>query len=129
MKAIEIFIIFSAIGTFHFQLFDFHFKKFQNFDFDVTSAMTTVSVGMTNLFIYCYFGKLATDTYKKMSDCVFEMNWPELPNDLQKYIILMVRNMQKPLYYHGFGIVNLDLETFTKVRNSFFQLNVTKKWN
>lgn len=50
-----------------------------------------------------------------MSDCVFEMNWPELPNGLQKYIILMIENMQKPLYYHGFGIVNLDLETFAKV--------------
>lgn len=93
----------------------FRFKKFQHFDFDVSSALSTVSVGMTNLLVYCYFGKMTTDSYRKMSDCVFEMNWPELPNQLQKFIILMIENMQRPLYYHGFGIVNLDLETFAKV--------------
>ena len=61
---------------------------------------------------------MATDSYKQMSDSVFEMNWPELPNSSQKFIILMIENMQKPLYYHGFGIVNLDLETFAKVKHS-----------
>lgn len=62
-----------------------------------------------------------------MADKVFEMNWQELPNGLQKYFILMIANMQKPIYYFAGGIVVLDLYTFTNVRcnsskNAFFRV-------
>lgn len=50
-----------------------------------------------------------------MADCVYEMNWQKLPLQLQKYIIVMIENMQKPLYYHGFNIIKLELNTFIKV--------------
>lgn len=36
-------------------------QQFQHHDIDLTSAVTTVSIGMTNLLIYCYFGKLASE--------------------------------------------------------------------
>lgn len=54
-------------------------------------------------------------SFKKMADNVFEMNWQDLPIELQKYFILMIANMQKPLYYYGGGIVILDLNTFINV--------------
>lgn len=36
-------------------------QQFQHHDIDLTSAVTTVSIGMTNLLIYCYFVKLASE--------------------------------------------------------------------
>lgn len=86
-------------------------------------AMTTGLVGIANLFIYCYLGKLSTESYAKMADCVYNII------GLQKHYILMIANMQKPLYYHGFGVIYLELETFTRVslrfqrRPQFFYLN------
>lgn len=68
------------------------------------------------LFTYCYFGKVATDSFQNMADCIYEMNWHELPIEQQKYFILMIANTQKPLYYHGFN-VTLNLETFCQVSN------------
>lgn len=50
-----------------------------------------------------------------MTDEVFEMKWHELPVGLQKYFILIIANMQKPIYYFGGGIVILDLNTFVNV--------------
>lgn len=79
------------------------------------SVLLTTSVGTSTLFLYCYFGKLTTESYQKMCDCVFEMNWRDQPNKLQKYIILMIQNMQTPIYYHGFEVAKLDLRTFIKV--------------
>lgn len=96
-------------------------QQFQQHSIDVILAMTTASVTVTNLLIYCFFGKLATESFAKMSDCVYNMDWHELPIGLQKYLILMIANMQKPLYFHGFGVINLNLETFTKVRITHFQ--------
>lgn len=58
---------------------------------------------------------MATDSYRRMSDRVFTMNWQELSVDLQKNVIVMIANMQRPLFYHGSGIVEMDLNTFINV--------------
>lgn len=61
---------------------------------------------------------MTTDCYGKMADCLFESNWQGLPVDLQRSLILMIKQSQKPLYYHGFGIAILDLVTFRDVSSS-----------
>lgn len=76
----------------------------------------TMVEGVFDIYLYCYFGKLATDSYMKMADCLYQSNWHILPIELQKYMILMINNMQQPLHYYGFGISLLNLETFIKVR-------------
>lgn len=43
----------------------------------------------------------------------------ELPPKLQKNFALMIGNMQQPLYYDGFGIALLNMETFGKVSNFY----------
>lgn len=89
----------------------------KHLDFDIVLTLMAVIVGITDLLLYCYFGKLATESHVRLADCIFESNWQDLPIDLRKYMILMIVNMQKPHHYHGFGIANLDLETFRKVRH------------
>lgn len=76
----------------------------------------------SNLLIYCYLGKLASESYEKMSDCVYNIKWYKLAAGLQKYFILMIANMEIPIYYHGFGVVDLHLETFSKVSWNPFRI-------
>lgn len=91
------------------------FQQLQDPDFTICSISIAVSSQLAIAFVFCYFGKLATDSFQCMSDCVFYMNWHELPIALQKYVIIMIANMQKPLHYHGSGIVIMDLNTFINV--------------
>lgn len=73
---------------------------------------------------------MATESCIEMADLLFESNWQCLPIQMQKYFILMINNVQKPLYYNGYGIIILNLETFTKVRLSvhpLHPLNLTNK--
>lgn len=78
--------------------------------------LVALSFGMIVLFFYCYFGKVATNSFGDISDCIYyELNWQKLSLALRKYIILMLTNMQRPIYYHGFHVVTLDLNTFTRV--------------
>lgn len=74
-----------------------------------------VCVGVSNLFLHCFCGKLATESYEDMVDTLYESKWHELPIPLQKYYILMIGNAQRPVYYHGFGVAILNMETFTSV--------------
>lgn len=76
---------------------------------------TAMLSGISNLFIYCFFGKLATESFNQMANSLFQSDWFNLPIELQKYYIIIIGNAQQSLFYHGFKIVFLDLETFTKV--------------
>lgn len=83
---------------------------------------------MLVLFPYCYFGQLAGDSFQKMSDCVFELKWHEFPINSQKYVVLMITNMQKPIYYHGFHVTVMDLNTFLNVSRGLIQINTFNKF-
>ena len=67
------------------------------------------------MFPYCYFGKMATESFLNMSECLYDLNWPDLPLEYKKYIILMMTNMNRDLFYHGFNIVFLDSITYIRV--------------
>lgn len=67
------------------------------------------------IFVFCYFGEQANENMGNIAECLWnDMDWQKLPVHLQKYLILMVANMQKPHFYHGY-IVNLDLNRFLRV--------------
>lgn len=101
-------------------------------DLSITMVLPTATITAVTLFFYCYFAVSATNSFLRMADCLYECNWYEVPVDLQKAFIVMIQNIHQPIYYHGFGIVFLNLETFTKVsdikwiqmkKNTHFQYN------
>lgn len=107
-------------------MFDTYYSNFQQLQrtsfsmkdppYNVITMVAQATFGMVNLFIYCYFGKMTTENFAQMSDCVyFDMKWRELPVKLQTYIALMIQNMQKPVFYHGFDVAVMDLNTFLRV--------------
>lgn len=72
-------------------------------------------LGLLYIFLLCYFGKGATESFEKMPDCLYESNWHKIPIDQQKNVLLMLINAQRPLYYDGLNIAALNLETFCNV--------------
>lgn len=100
-------------------MYIYTFQQVQHANSGLGLVVIAVIVSAANLFIYCYFGKIATESFEKMSDCLYESNWQAFPVGLQKYIQLMIQNAQKSVFYHGFGMVNLDLMTFTEVKQFF----------
>lgn len=58
---------------------------------------------------------MATSSYERMADSLYECNWFELPVQMQKCLMIMIMKTQKPIYYHGFRVAVLDLATFNKV--------------
>lgn len=74
-----------------------------------------LAAGESNLFLYCYYGGRTTVNYFKFTDCIYGANWVQLPVRLQKLFIIMIGEAQRPQFYRGSGIINLDLAVFGKV--------------
>lgn len=73
---------------------------------------------LMNMFLFCFFGKIATESLLAYADSVYESKWYRQPLEIQKSFILMICYGNRRKFYQGFGIINLDLETFTKVNSS-----------
>lgn len=95
------------------------FQQFKNPDFDIIIIFTAIVVSVSTQFCYCFNGKVATESFEAMSECLFEANWQILPIKLQKYFVIIIGNSQRTLYYHGFEIAILNLLTFNKVSEIF----------
>lgn len=106
-----------------------YLQKLRQFDIGVIFLVVGAVIGMLNLFLYCYFGEMSTECYEKISNCLYESNWLDLPRDKQKYFILMIGNLQRPLYYHGFDIAVLNLQTYSQVNRILFLLTWLLLWS
>lgn len=84
----------------------------------IVIIFSDIFVGLVGIFCYCYFGEKTSESFQLMSECLYECNWPDLPIKLKKHIVIMMLRGQKPIYYHGFKMVTLNLETFKKVRRT-----------
>lgn len=109
--------------THRFQ-FDFYFnirQMLQNLSFEILLMIFAVTISGMTLFLYCYYGKYATDCQAAFALSAYEMDWINFPIEFQRYFILIIANAQLPLSYHGYGIVDLNLETFAKVSLIFVE--------
>lgn len=70
---------------------------------------------IVTLYVYSYFADETTDIFYKYSFCLWELNWLEMPSNLQKYVIPMIAYSQRPVFYHGLGLVKVNCDTFAKV--------------
>lgn len=84
-------------------------------DTNILLMSIAVFISSWNLFVYCFTACNSTEQYTKLADMLYESNWPKLTVNLQKIIILMILEAQKPIYYHGLSLVELRLGTFMKV--------------
>lgn len=91
------------------------FQVLQKFSLNIGVLAACVAVSGSNLFLYCYFGSRSTQTSYAYADALYKSEWFHLPMELQKFTIVMIANAQRPLFYHGFGVARLNLDTFCSV--------------
>lgn len=59
----------------------------KQFDFTIIDLVATV-FGCINPFAYCFFGKLATESFKEMCDRLYECDWVQFLIDAKETICL-----------------------------------------
>lgn len=101
----------------------FYFQQLKHIDFNILTIIQSALCVAPSLFVYCYFGKLATESYANIANELYSADWPNLPVKLQKHVLLMITNAQQSHFYDGFGVAILNLQTFMSVSQSN-----TKTW-
>lgn len=92
-------------------------------------AMIGCCVSTSNLFLYCYYGQVSTESFLRFGDSIYESNLYNLPNNLQRSSVVMIANAQKPIFFHGCGIFHLSLNLFARVSLFSCAILPIVKWN
>lgn len=80
--------------------------------------MATIN-SLSSVYVYCYAGTFTTTNFELLEQYPYETYWYLMPNDIQRYIVLIIKNAQQPFVYDGFRLVSLNLITFAKVGPNF----------
>lgn len=87
--------------------------KSMNFNIIILLICASTSTGC--VFLFCSIGSFTTDNFLRFADISYESLWYNFPVDLQKYLLLIIADAQRPRIFQGLGIINLNLATFTQV--------------
>lgn len=105
-------IVYMSVIIFQSILF---LQTLKNPNLYVITVLNCLIISTANLYLYCLAGSVATNNLLSFADALFESNWFQMPNYVQKYFIIMIAESQRPIYLSGLGLIRLNLEAFTKV--------------
>ncbi|XP_011883540.1 PREDICTED: putative odorant receptor 71a [Vollenhovia emeryi] len=71
---------------------------------------------LMQIYLYCWFGNEVTLKSTEIGSAVYEMDWPMLPVDLMKSLLVIITRSKRPITITSGYIVTLSNESFMKVR-------------
>lgn len=95
----------------------------KSIDFNIFVVLISVSMGSGTVLLYCYVGTFTTTQFLYYADATYESAWYSYPLNMQKAVQMIIADAQRPLIFYGFGVIDLNLITFTKVR-AFFECDI-----
>lgn len=97
----------------------FSTQNLSKFNDDTFLAFNGVWISTTVMFSSCYFPNKITTYCSDIGNIVYQSEWYRLSPKLQKYLQLVIKRSQRPVFLHGFKIIRCSMETFSKVGTYF----------
>lgn len=58
---------------------------------------------------------MSSDCLAEIADLFYSFEWYNQNIKIQKCVVMLIANAQRPRHFHGFGVILLTLDTFTNV--------------
>lgn len=75
------------------------------------NAVACVCMYVPVYFLVCDLGESVTSAFGEMDEIVYDINWPDVPPDIEKYVVLVLAATQQPIIMEG--IFGMDCSRFT----------------
>lgn len=66
--------------------------------------------------LFCELGELISEQYEKVDLQLFECKWYRFPIQIQRELVIVIANVQQPVYIYGYGNVLCTRDTLKEVR-------------
>lgn len=82
----------------------------------IVRIVVLVLVSMIPFFLFCHFGGNITSRFEDIGDAIYQLEWYELPLDMQRDLKLIIVLSQKRIFMRGYGDIRTTHSVFNKVR-------------
>ncbi|XP_028050636.1 odorant receptor 67a [Monomorium pharaonis] len=76
---------------------------------------------LMQIYLYCWFGNEVTLKSTKIGSAIYEMDWPMLPTDLMKTLLVIITRSKRPIQITSGYIITLSNDSFMKVKKKILQ--------
>lgn len=73
-------------------------------------------------FLYCYQGQRLTTASEKFEIAVYACGWEHLNVAMQKYVLLILKQAQKPVITYAAGVIPICMYTFASTLQNIYKL-------
>lgn len=75
-------------------------------------------MSIATMYVYSDFATKVTSQIQAIGYEMYDKNWNLYPMEYRLFVQLIISRSQRPLYFHGLGLINCDMVTFAKVKLS-----------
>lgn len=89
---------------------------------DMVSILRTLMLAFATLipfFLFCHFGGNVTTRFQDIGNVIYQLEWYNLPLDMQKDLLPFIALSQKRIYMRGYGDTRSTQSVFKKVRINY----------
>lgn len=92
-----------------------HFQMIKSLDFNICMMFLSVSLSSGTVFLYCWVGSFTTHNFSRFANASYDSLWYKLPIKLQKNLLPIIAAAQRPHIFHGFDLIDVNLEGLIQV--------------
>ncbi|XP_012060575.1 PREDICTED: odorant receptor Or2-like [Atta cephalotes] len=70
---------------------------------------------LMQIYLYCWFGNEVTLKSTEIGNVIYEMEWPMLPVDLMKILLLIITRSKRPIKITSGYMITLSNDSFMKI--------------
>lgn len=95
-----------------------------DFEAHIFYGILLVIIGVQVLLL-CFYGQMIAESSSAVADEISHCNWEDFDDlKLAKHLVLIMMRAQRPKYLTAMGFFNVELATFSKVRN----IKIHRSW-
>ncbi|XP_071631675.1 putative odorant receptor 85d [Temnothorax longispinosus] len=77
---------------------------------------------LTQIFIYCWFGNKVKLKGLELTDSIFQMEWPNLDNNIKKGLLLVMKRSMIPIEISTVYILTINLDSFVALLKTSYSV-------
>lgn len=82
---------------------------------ETVNALSRTAMFLPMYFLICNYGEKVSTAFDNLNETVYGMKWHMCPNDLQKYLVMMLASLQQPVVMKGVFSLDSSRSTFKRV--------------
>ncbi|XP_055323103.1 uncharacterized protein LOC129578467 [Sitodiplosis mosellana] len=118
VRAVILSTLYGSVIFFATSIFQCEMLGYEKLNAEFFVSISGLWMSVVGMYVYSYFATKTTSEIQAIGEKMYETQWHRYPSEFRMFVQLTISRSHRPLHFHGFGLINCDMVTFSKLVNS-----------